>query len=517
MSNSAWANRTIPRPTKGVRLVKENYNLRDIAKLCHRAFLEDAWQVRAFSKAFPPTRAGLRALFNFVDENFEYVEDRGYTPRGKEVPVQAVQSPSAMWHTTRQGDCKSFTVFIAATVHNMGLPVILRLVGYGSKYEKHIYPVALLNGQEIPLDVVYKKQQNGPFGSEKLPMDKIQDIVEKAGLYKVGKMAPQVTEADLQAALNNINAVADSIPNYVDAYGGDITSMSAGEFDAWQLGRALDANGQSMRALPADAQQKVARHIANNRQAAFRPVKVAVPVPAGTEVSGVKDVLDKIADAIKKALKKFVNVFHKEDTKKIAPFFLYLFLTPAQLAKARPQVRKRHAKQSAILDNMVRKGLGSRSQILASMATNFKKQYGVTPQVVLATAINRRKKMGAVGAEAAAGGGAGGTAEAQLALKAIDTLDKNKEKIVEAVRKVWNILKAIFKKKDKADEAAEADSNAANASDLSLLENTDGGAADTGADTATDTATDTNEASGAGSNMLLPLGIGLAALYFISK
>jgi hypothetical protein len=523
MSNSAWANKTIPRPTKGVRLVKSDYTLRDIAKLCHRSFLEDAGQVRAFAKAFQPTRAGLRALFDFVDDNFTYVEDRGYTPRGKEISVQAVQSPSAMWHTTRQGDCKSFTVFIAATVHNMGLPVILRLVGYGSKYEKHIYPVAILDGREIPLDVVYKKQQNGPFGSEKLPMEKIQDIVEKPGLYKVGKMATQVSEADLVAALNNINAAADSMPNYVNAFGGDITDMSAGEFDAWQLNQLLSTKGKSIRQMPDAVQQQIRQHVAKRRKPAFPPVKVAVPVPAN-QVGGIKDVVDKIGDALKKALKKFVNVFHKEDAKKVAPFFLYLFMTPAQLAKASPEVKRRHAAQNRIVDGWVQRGkMGTRAQILASMSTGFFQRYGVTPKTALAVAFQRKKVKGygAVGDEATLGQDdtmpptgsdefkpTSGSAEAGLALKALSELEKNKESIAGAVKKVFSIIKAIFGKKDKAED----DANTSNVSDPSLLEGLPADAASDGStppDAASDGATSDEKSDMPG--WLLPAGLGLAA------
>ncbi len=508
MSSSAWANQTIPRPTKGVRLVKERYSLRDIAKLCHRAFLEDNWMMKEFAKAFSPDMHGLRKLFDFVDQTFDYNEDRAFDGDGDELAVQAVQSPAAMWHVTRNGDCKSFTVLIACALHHMGLPVILRLVGYVSKTDYHIYPVAVLNGKEVPLDVVFKKQQNGAFGTEKIPMKKVQDILEAAGLYKVGTTMQQpVTSNDLMAAVNQINATfSDISDSVIDDDGGDVTEMTQGQFDVWLFNRGLKAADMRFQDLSETDQAKVNRHKAINTKPAFSPVRLALP-PVQDEVSGLKDVLDKVKEAVQKALKKLANAFHKEDAHKVGPFFLYQFLTPAQLAKAKPEVRRRHAAQAKILDTMVKKGkLGSREQILASMKTGFIKKHKVTPEEVLAAVTTGQAKVGVVGVAVTA---------------AVSWIGSHKEETREGLKALGNLLGKlfkIFKKKDKDDEAAEAAAAEANASDISMLEGALNATSDESGSDSTDAGDDdSSDTEGKDNTMLYVGGAALLALLLLKK
>ncbi len=495
MSSDAWADKTIAPPTKGVRLVRARYSLRDIAKLCHRAFLEDRDMLRDFAKAFPPTRAGLRSIFDFVDRHFEYQEDRAFSADGDELAVQAVQSPAAMWHLTRNGDCKSFTVFIACAVHHMGLPVIFRLVGYGSKTDYHIYPVAVLNGKEVPLDVVFRKQQNGAFGTEKIPMKKVQDILEAPGLYKVGTTAQAVTAKDIESAASQIAATfSDISDSVIDEDGGDITTMTQGEFDVWLLRRSLAANDMKLSELPTGQQAKVRKHLSEKTAAAFKPMRVALP-PVQEEVSGIKDAIDKIKDALQKALKKLANAFHKVEAGKLAPFFLFQYLPPAQLAKAALEVRRRKAQQDKVIDSMVKKGnVGSREAILASMATEFKKKHGCTPQEALAAAGG--KKVGVVGVAAAATYVATHPKQVAAAGKALFGF-------------IGKLIK-LFKKKDKDDEAAEAAVADANASDLALLEGTDTGDGTT--TTESKSGSDSSTTTEGGDNNMLLIGLGIGAL-----
>lgn len=515
MSSKAWANKTIPEPTKGPRLLHKNYTLRQIAKACHDAFLSDRDMLCEFAKAFAPDREGLHDLFDFVDRHFRYVEDRAFDQSGDEVSVQAVQSPSYMWHVTQTGDCKSFTVFIACAVYNMGLPVVLRLVNYGSKYEYHIYPVALLNGEEIPMDVVFKKQQGGRFAQEKFPMRKIEDIIERPGLYKVGN-----TNAGSPTAMDFADFAADvrnAFEDYDFGSGPDITEMSKGEFAAWQANRMADAFGYK----PTDADKAgIAAYVQANTAPAFPPVAVRIPKPAkvGGLIDRLKDVVTNVVDAVQEALKKLANTFHKEDARKVSPYFMYLYLTKDQVRKASDEVRRRMVAQNKIVDSWEKDGkMGTRAQILASMATEFKKQYGVTPQQALAAAMSKpKRKIGDMSAPIDDGAGAtgqagsqGGTAEAQLALKALDKVVAEKDNIANAVKKIFSLLQAIFGKKAKADEEATVD----NWSDPDLLSGDGDGTGGNG--DGNGGGGDTTEAGGMG--MLLPLlaiGVGV---YLVSK
>lgn len=52
------------------------------------------------------------------------------------------------------GDCKSYTMFIASCLWCLGIPCIVRFVNFdGGKQYTHVYPVAIDEyGQEIPMD-----------------------------------------------------------------------------------------------------------------------------------------------------------------------------------------------------------------------------------------------------------------------------------------------------------------------------------------------------------------------------
>ncbi|MEM9259799.1 MAG: transglutaminase domain-containing protein, partial [Bacteroidota bacterium] len=204
-------------------LRKKSFRTNDIIQLVQEVIKTDVDDTEVLAQQFSPTKEGLRALFELVDRSFRYEED----PPGS----QWVQTPSYLWNT-RVGDCKSYTVFISSVLQNIGLPHLIRYAAYGTRQYRHVYPVALLDGEKIPLDVVWKKQEGGPFGQEK-PYTKKKDF-RVEGLYKLGNSRGFTEEAiigQLKSDLEQIQAVSDSIPNTIEAGMGDVTQMSAGELD----------------------------------------------------------------------------------------------------------------------------------------------------------------------------------------------------------------------------------------------------------------------------------------------
>lgn len=492
-----WANETIPEPAEGVVLQSSKYGLEDIAKQCKNTWQLKRDELKKFSTAFPPTLEGLKTLYDFCYHFFNYQPDEATNEQGEEIPIQALQSPAALWKY-KKGDCKSYSVFIQSAIYHMGLPGSMYLVDYGHPTDKHIYPNAILNGKRVPLDVVYKIQQGGVFASEKIPY-KMLDTIKHKGLYTVGNTAEvkAVKPEDLERYAENLERQF-SLPGGVD-----ITALTDGEFERWQLAQRLAAFEKhepspnvrkvyetGRKALLAGSVSgignlantdfgvelsKFIEATAKDSKPAFKNPEFRLPPIEGQNgVAGVagfgswvKKQTKKVGNAVKKvtgavatAFKSVVNVFHKTNAKYASPFFLFAYLPAKALAKASPEVKRRHANQVKMLDHMEKKGqLGSKNKILASMATGFKEQYGAMPQEVLKeAALLKKRKVANVGV-------------IPLAVTAATTIASKPEIAKKAFGVLTGLIGAIvgiFKKKDKQDQEFEAMANDSY-SDLNLL------------------------------------------------
>lgn len=91
-------------------------------------------------------RETLQNIFRLVQEKIKYRRDRGR---------EVVKSPGKLWADS-VGDCKSYSIFIASILKNLGYRYKYRVVFYDPKMPNagHIYPVVMLHGKEITLDAV---------------------------------------------------------------------------------------------------------------------------------------------------------------------------------------------------------------------------------------------------------------------------------------------------------------------------------------------------------------------------
>lgn len=90
-------------------------------------------------------------IWNFVKTEIRYVRDRP----GDEV----VKSPGQLWKS-REGDCKSFSIFIGSILNNLGYNYKYRVAIYSAltPQQGHIYPVAILpDGEEVVVDAVHTR------------------------------------------------------------------------------------------------------------------------------------------------------------------------------------------------------------------------------------------------------------------------------------------------------------------------------------------------------------------------
>lgn len=104
-------------------------------------------------------------IWKFLKTEIKYVED----PLGK----QFIKTPSMLLQTGF-GDCKSYSIFTASILKNLGIPYAYRFVTYGANtpVPTHVYVVMNPNTNPVVIDAVY----GGPFGSEKKPYYKKKDF-----------------------------------------------------------------------------------------------------------------------------------------------------------------------------------------------------------------------------------------------------------------------------------------------------------------------------------------------------
>lgn len=460
-------------------LRKKAFRTKDIMKLVQEVIKTDVDDTEVLARRFTPDMAGLRAIFDFVDSSFRYRED----PAGS----QWVQTPSYLWKT-RVGDCKSYTVFISSLLQNMGVKHLIRYTAYGGSQYRHVYPVALLAGKEIPLDVVWKKQEGGRFGREK-SYTKKKDFRMENGLYKLGNTGPLFDEraiiGQMENTLAEIEAASASIPNTVHQ-GPDVSEMTVGELDRmiWadryrvmagvtehggQRGQYLDAarameQGDiagigSLRNDPFGRQvAQILEKSVKNRKPAFAPFSIQIPNPVPPQMAGlfskVGDFIKKIGNTIKDAFKKLVNFVFKGAGKAMGPFFIFQFLNKSKVKS--PKIKARMASQEKPFRFIQKIGKFDEKQLKGLMLNGIIEKTRKTP------------------AQLAQEGG----------VPQIGALAAVVPVIVEAIKAVFNVISkiaGIFKKNK--NEAGTVDES--NMSDVTLFEeearyHNSGGAADGG-------------------------------------
>lgn len=145
---------------------------------------KSAW----YTKDFAQTLKGktvmdtCRNIWEFVKTQIPYVLD----PVGK----QNIKSPGRLW-AEKAGDCKSFSVFTASCLKNLGIPYGYRFASY-SKTDPtptHVYVYVPQGKKEIILDSVW----TGPFNTQKqytYKEDKLMSSI--AGIGAIGSNKRQL-------------------------------------------------------------------------------------------------------------------------------------------------------------------------------------------------------------------------------------------------------------------------------------------------------------------------------------
>lgn len=447
-------------------LRRRYFDTSNIISLVQEVLVTDADDTQVLAKQFSPTYEGLRQLFYYAAERFDYVED----PPG----AQWVQTPSYLHHISLEGDCKSFTTYLGSTIRNMGLKLIVRYVHYQRGSDpKHVYPIAVLpSGQKVVLDLAYHKQEGGGFDDEKKFNFKIDKHMD-GGLYKLGNTAVN----QINQSADQLEKVMASIPDSVITEGpGDITKMTSGQLDRLVIAERFEilsaqANNTTDREQFRTAKRaiesgsiagigslrndKLGREVelflsktARDNKPAFSPVQLTIIPPselAGLKRffkkigKGAKKAVNKVVDIAKKAFTKLVNWIWKGPADKMAPYFIFLW---AKNHKNK-EVRRRAAAQQKSFDFIKRMGKFSDDKLKGKVYNSVKKKFGKTPTQLINNPNIGTAELGSV------------TAIVAAVFKAIGF-------VIEVIKKII----ALFKKAKKSDAGNISKDNA---SDLSLI------------------------------------------------
>jgi len=175
--------------------IKGNYRTDDIVSVV-LATDKTAWQNTAeLSKHIQYTsiKDVCSQIWYFLKNNIKYQED---TPG-----QQLVKTPSALWND-RKGDCKSYSIFTASILRNLGIPYAYRFVSFsGTETPTHVYVIAYDGATPIIIDAVWTS-----FNSQKQYTFK-QDYrmeVKEPGLYAVSGIGKPTIPTVKKAGVLNI-------------------------------------------------------------------------------------------------------------------------------------------------------------------------------------------------------------------------------------------------------------------------------------------------------------------------
>ncbi len=173
------------------QLIKRNADLDDTLKVLPKIIQSCSHQLHSFASFIggKNRQETCDKIWTFLYHHLQYEPDeKGY---------EQIRSPQRSWQDRVRGvDCDDYSVFIACTLENLGIPYLLRVTKYHSqKGFQHIYVVAKdEQGKEIIMDAVVDRfNREVPYIEKK---DKTMELQFLNGL----------PASDLEGANNSIDA-----------------------------------------------------------------------------------------------------------------------------------------------------------------------------------------------------------------------------------------------------------------------------------------------------------------------
>lgn len=376
-------------------------NTRGIIEVVLYADPKSADYTRAFARTLKAAKLfdTCKNIYDFVKTQIPYVLDKqGY---------QLIKSPGRLW-AEKSGDCKSFSVFIASCLKNLGIRYGYRFASYdpNDPTPTHVYVYVPVEGnRDIILDAVW----SGPFNTQKQFDHKQDFLMAKTsylgasgghipGVLKINTPIDQLTDGELDLLLarqrleiKKMNAGIAGIGNYDEALktidhcirnvGNPAVIIDIGE--ALEEGYSLEEAISGLGASAKKQEKKAAKAQKKKETGKTGAGRFLQKVGKGLEKAG-KAVL-KVATAPLRLVAKGAMELYLP---KAAPFFLYLF---APNPDTLPDMMKRKRKKAEKFKNFVVKGIGMKeTHFMQIISNNLEKRYGKPPAQYLAEKLITR-------------------------------------------------------------------------------------------------------------------------------
>lgn len=393
------------------KVMHEDGNTRDII---NTVLFADKFAA-GYTASFAQTLRG-KTLFDTCRNIWEFVKTQ-IRYKVDPVGIQDIKSPGRLW-AERVGDCKSFSVFTASCLRNLGIPYGYRFTSYsGDPTPTHVYVYVPTGKGEILMDSVW----HGPFNTQKQYTHKQDYLMSKIsylgsltppqarraealrrrqsmhvpGVLKINKDLADLTEDELDLLLTrqrleieraNSAAVGGPFNWQLDRYDQAIGVVNqalaaynrgdAAYFD--RMGNHFEANGNAM---VGSIFKKIGKGLA----------KIGKGIAKGAKA--VAKVAIKVATFPLRMIAKLILEIYLP---KAAGGFLYLFGDE----KALPDKMLRKRKKQEKFKNFVTKKIGMKEKhFMGILRNSLTKKLGMSPESYLAKTLNKTavKGIGDVG------------------------------------------------------------------------------------------------------------------------
>lgn len=413
----------IPKPTNKF-VFKKAGKTQDIID----EILSEDKRAHTYTRDFAPTLdkgdvyQTCREVWNFVKCNIRYQLD----PIGK----QFIKTPAQTWHD-KFADCKSFSLFIASILKNLGIPYSYRFTSYrkSDPDPTHVYIVVPYQNSEIIIDgVMGRFNTQKPYQHKKdFKMTKIY-VVEgtgKEGILQLNKPIDQISDAEMSlliakqaleidkqnflraGGVSGIGALkAERVQDQLDVINDTLEvlndkSLSPDEKEEEIIygigGDAEDglysiccngaiSGGRSRETLA--RQRRRGRRLRIQRRKAIGSIGKVRKTKLGKflqKVSkGAKEVVKAVTKVVTAPARLAVKGILEATLPSAAPMFLYLFITdPNVIAKLPPKMAAKRRKQEKIANFIVDKIGMKRDHFMGIVRNGIAKRYGTSPEAVL--------------------------------------------------------------------------------------------------------------------------------------
>lgn len=183
---------------------KSKADNKDIRDLLEKLVPQAAGQLKSFSAQFKSNNIDntCRKIFDYIKSNFRYVADKD---------EQIIKLPSALLRY-KVGDCKSYSLFTAGILENLGIPYSFVYASYNDNPIPHHVYVQTESGCII--DVVY-----GKFNQEKKPKYKYKKNMNVRYMAGIGNCGCD------KCRNNGMNGVGDWFKKQADAAGDKLKQL----------------------------------------------------------------------------------------------------------------------------------------------------------------------------------------------------------------------------------------------------------------------------------------------------